>query len=327
MQEDSNHSDKARLILAELVSQPLAQRREHAEQWPDLEALEAELMAAQCPDAEVDLVLSRLQFYQGGMIDESAQLYAMLRASLQPPDVNSTRAAAANIEETFKPRYRTMIPALNNLTFGGGYGLMTVAGDAKAGKTMFAIGTAVEAALHGWKVIYLNAELDRVEVMLALMRYCGGDISQHVTDKLSVVTCDYTFHPVNAIQNVEQSIGLGDSAILIVLDSINALVDLAADGPGSDYWAINALWRNFAIRATRMSLGKLGFLVVSEVNKDGGVKGRTLEYKSDLVVTIKQDTTDREYVKIDVTRSRSTRSGELGLFKRNWPEGRFDRCE
>ena len=146
MQEDSNHSDKASQIFNELVALPLTQRREYAEQWPDLDALETELMDAQCPDAEVDLVLSRLQFYQGGMIDESARLYGMLRASIQPPDVNSTRAAAANIEETFKPRYRTMIPALYNLTFGGGYGLTTVAGDAKAGKTMFAIGAPVSGA-------------------------------------------------------------------------------------------------------------------------------------------------------------------------------------
>jgi hypothetical protein len=320
--------DKARDIVAELNALPIADRPAYARQWRDLGALEDEMLRIGCPTTHVGQLISELQFYQGEVVlDESVRLLGMLRASLLQPGESSSREQAGNIEESFKPRFKTMLPALNNLTYGGGYGLTTVAGDAKAGKTMFAIGTAVEAARDGWRVVYLNAELDKVEVMLAIMRYCRGEISERVNERLTVVTCDYTFQPMDAVSNVEQSIGLGDSAILLVLDSINALVDLAQDAPGVDYWALNALWRNFAIRATRMSLGKLGFLVISETNKDGGVKGRTLEYKSDLVVTIKQDKGDREYVEIDATHSRSTRSGVLGLFKRNRPVGRFDQCE
>jgi KaiC/GvpD/RAD55 family RecA-like ATPase len=174
---------------------------------------------------------------------------------------------------------------------------------AKAGKTMFAMGAAVAAARDGWRVIYINAELDRNEAIMAVMRNCGGSIPEVIRENMKLVTPDFTFQPDDAVDRVRQAVQLGDERVLIVLDSINALVDLSSDGHGAqviDYWSANSLWRNFAVRATKLSLGQLAFMVVSETNKDGAVKGRQLEYKSDMVVRIQRDREDDSVVSMDL---------------------------
>lgn len=318
---------KARAHLEALHDIPIADRSEYALTIPDMVAFEDGLLEAGCPLDEIDALITELEFYRSTKIDDVAvHLMKILGQSVLAPDENSAVDPLKTIPEVVKPRFPTGVPVLDRMTFGGGYGLTTVAGDAKAGKTMFAIGAAVEAALDGWKVVYINAELDRSEAIMAFMRKCGGQIPSQITERLTLVTPDYTFQPSDAIARIREAVGFGDDRVLTVLDSINALIDLSSDGSGTkviDYWSALSLWRNFAVRATKLSEGRLAFLVVSETNRQGQVKGGSLEYKSNLVVRIQKDPSDVAMVELDVTLSRSSPSGSLGRFFRNWEKGVF----
>lgn len=321
----SEPSAKARKYLEALNALPIQDRPEYARVIPNLSAFEDELLELGCPLDDIDALMTELQFYRGeSPSDSSMKLAAFLRAALERPAETSTVEALAGAEPTYKPKFPTGIWPVDFLT-GGGYGVTTIGGDAKAGKTTAAICAAVAACRAGWRVVYVNAELDRNEAILAFMRACGGEIPGVVIENLTLVTPDFAFTPLDCVNRASAVLEFGDARMLLVLDSINALVDLTSDamGGGGDYWAANAVWRNFAVRATKLSLGKIAFLCISETNKDGGIKGRTLEYKSDLVVRITKDPSDFELVDITVTHSRSTRSGECGSFRRDWENGRF----
>ncbi len=325
-----SNSDSAQQYLETLRGMHIDDRAEWALAIPDMSALEDELMESGCSHAVIDELITELEHYRGEQKpDIASRLIQALHESLQRPAETSSVDPLETIPEEYKPKFPTGVTAVDRLTSGGGYGLTTVGGDAKVGKTMFSMGTAVSSARAGWRVIYINAELDRSEAIQAVARFCGGvKIPQYVTDMMTLVTPDYTFSPLDAVTRVNESVQFGDDRILIILDSINALVDLSSDGvgPAMDYWAANSMWRNFAVRTTRKTLGKIAFLVVSETNKDGAIKGRSLEFKSDLVIRIQRDKEDDGMVSIDVTHSRSTRSGELGRFRRSWLSGKFEAC-
>ena len=306
---------------------PVTDRRDIATAISDMTAFEDGLMANGCSLPEIDECITLIEYYRDERPrDESVELMGILAASLLTPAENSTLLTDFDSEREHKPRFQTSLSALEKLTRGG-YGLTTVGGDAKAGKTLFALGTAISAAMQGWRVVYFNAELDEAEILLAVMRYCEGSVPDIVRANLTIISPDFTFQPADAVRRVQEAVRFGDTRVLICLDSINALVDMASGGDGGDYWAANATWRNFAVRATRLSQGRLAFLVVSETNKDGGIKGRSLEFKSDLVVRIQKDKDESDGVTIDVTHSRSTRSGPLGRFTRDWDRGRFVQWE
>jgi hypothetical protein len=330
-----HENGKARGYLEMLNDIPLADRPEFASTIPDMKAFEDSLLEAGCPLNEIDQLITELEFYRSpnSKVDDPAvELMRVLSESIRIPDENSAIDLLESTLESRKPRFKTGLASLDQMTGGGCYGLTTVAGDAKAGKTLFAFSTAVEAALspEAWKVVYFNAELDRNEAIMAVIRKCEGKIPPELGERMTLITPDYTFQPRDAISRIREAIELGDEKVLVVLDSINALIDLSSDGSGDeviDYWSAAALWRNFAVRATKNSGGRIAFLAVSETNRAGGIKGAALEYKSDLCVKICKDDQNPTLVDIDVMLSRSTPSGPLGTFYRDWLNCKFKQCD
>ena len=330
MKAGTEHDDLAlaqreSLVLERTFGIPAKGRAEYARSIPDLNQLEDEMLENGQSVTAIATLIQELEAHRNVAVPPAVDLMRILRNSLEVPDSNSTMSRASEIEYSEKPRFQTSIAALNALTRGG-YGLVSAGGDPKVGKTTFAIGPAVEASLDGWTVVYLNAELDDREAKLAVMRYCGGKIPDQVKKKLFIVNPDYTFQPRDAIERVGNALSPDDDKVLVVLDSINALVDLSSDGRRGevlDYWSAHSLWRNFALRSVRASLGRIAFLVVSELNKDGQSPGAQLAYKSDMASAIQKEDSRDETVEIEVTHSRSTRAGHLGTFLREWEKGRF----
>jgi predicted ATP-dependent serine protease len=318
---------KAREYLEMLNDMPIGDRSEFALAIPNMSKFEDNLLDLGCPLSEIDELITELEFYRSNKVDDTAvKLMQVLSASVKQPDENSAVDRITTIEASSQPRFPTGIAAVDKMTFGGGYGCTTVAGNAKSGKTTFAIGSAVEAALAGWKVIFLNCELDRTECIQAFMRKCGGTIPPQVSDRLTLVTPDFSFQPRDAINRIREAVSFGDDRVLTVFDSINALVDLSGDGD-RDYWGALSQWRNFAVRAAKLSQGRLAFLVVSETNRLGLVKGGSLEYKSSCVIRIQKDKCDNSMVELDVMLSRSSPAGSLGRFYRDWGRGAFTQCD
>lgn len=262
--------------------------------------------------------------YRIGINDPSLRLIEALKQSLEKPEESSKLSGVEDVDMGIrKPRFRTSLEALNNWTGGGGFGLMVIGGTAKAGKSMFAIGTAIEAARQGWRVIYNNGELDRNEMLQAVMRYSQGPISHLVKERMHIVSPDVGYTPWNAVERVGDCIQIGDDRILVVLDSINALVELSEETIG--HWTAHGAWRNLAVRSVKKTEGQVAFILVSELNKDGNYHGGHLDYKADLALRIQKVKDSDELVEIDITHSRGTKAGSLGRFLRDWPTGRFEK--
>ena len=115
-----------------------------------------------------------------------------------------------------------------------------------------------------------------------------------------------------------------DRGLLIVLDSINTLGEFAADdSPGSDLMQTRRLY-NWASQVRKNTLGDVAFVIVSETNAGGGVKGRKGAFSADVVVKLSK-TEDRDMVRIECVKSRSAAGGDLGSYTREWKTGRFER--
>jgi len=221
------------------------------------------------------------------------------------------------------PPWPTGCASLDALTGGGGYGMTVIAGEPKVGKSLLALSSAVEAARHGWRALYVNAELTRSEIANRLQRYMQT-MDETVCDQLRILNVDAGVQPNHVIHKVQESLDFDDRRLLIVLDSINRIVDMSqADlERDSGYWGCMRQWSEFARQSAKISEGHISFLVVSELNQQNRVKGRNLEYTADLVVRISSTEIDG-IVEIDVPYARSSRGGKLGQHVLSWWQGRF----
>ena len=224
-----------------------------------------------------------------------------------------------NFEESrLAPRYPSAVDGLET------YGNTVLLAEGGVGKTMLAHGIALEAAGCGaWEVVYFNAELDEAELAERIKRYGQNMVNDwgcaldHIVwwsagDQTSiggmVDTC------VDAVSHRRK--------LLIVLDSINTLAEYAAgDAPGADLAQLRKLY-NWSAQVRKQTLGDVAFLIVSETNASGGVKGRKGFFSADVVVSMKS-IEESDSVEINVLKSRSARGGNLGAYTRDWKTGRF----
>lgn len=222
------------------------------------------------------------------------------------------------------PRWPTALEALDAMTKGGA-GFVVFAGQPKVGKSMLALGSAIEAARAGWRVLYCNAEMSPDEMARRIASYVGDEWDEKLVGQMEVFNLNVGVTLELALREFLDSVQTRDSRLLIVIDSINRVVDMGlGDGTSdSDYWGAMRKWSNFAMQARRHSEGVVSFLVISELNRRNEVKGQNLEYTADLVVRLSNDRDDRDCAKIDVMLSRSTPSGYLGSFRRDWNRCRF----
>ena len=207
---------------------------------------------------------------------------------------------------------------------GGFYGLTTVAAEKGTGKTLLAIATAIEAAATGkWQVVFFAAEDDIDGFRDRFNRYL--EVHPDAVDCLP----NFHYHSVGKGQNprtltttVAMSVDTSlDIPILIVMDSINSIVNLG----GEEYYLRRlggfGLW---AMLARRISGGCVSFFVISETNKRGEAKGEALTFWSDVYIKMKKKSDSVVDMWLDKTR-RTPGEGPMGLYLRDWEEGRFIR--
>ena len=224
------------------------------------------------------------------------------------------------------PCFRTGVARLDHHVGGGAYGMTVVAAEAKCGKSMFALASAIEAARDGWRVLYLNGELTRSEMSNRVMRYCGGRPRGDWLEQLSIHPVELGITVPHIIGKIRERIEIEDTRLLLVVDSINRVSDMSQmDGSEHGYWHTMREWQEWFRRASKISEGQIASLVVSELNASGHLKGRSLEYAADLVVRI-APVKDAEpgVFAIDVPYARSSASGAIGDFKLKWRDGCFE---
>ena len=217
---------------------------------------------------------------------------------LYPPTESAQITTGQNARS---PRYPSGIEALDS-AMDGFYGATLLGGESGVGKSLLATGSSLLASMGGWRTFYGNCELKTAEIS----RRVGAFIQNGDRGFLSRWHCIDLFHGATLekfICEVESKATLGDEKILLVIDSLNSFVRKMGSVENGYFRAIDDICA-FAETAVRKSNGRVGVLLVSELNKAGGIRGGTSEYVCCLDVRMKHGDSDKEITEISTAKGR-----------------------
>lgn len=259
---------------------------------------------------------------------------ALQRAALDAPPENP-------------PTFRSPLRGANG--FARMQGVVTIAGAPSAGKSYFAIAAAVDNALDAenpWDVFYLSCEMGRDYVVdRALRAAASHDLSFYECmspparakaaewARSTPVPERFTLVEVGIGVTIEQVIAylaenVGDRPTLVVLDSISSLVDNMSDVSGDAFGMTNLKTvQRYATAVRRLTRGHVAWIILSELNKEGRAKGRSLDHRSDLAISMVPDPDNGRVKRISVTKSWFSETGPLGDFALQPEIARLTRVE
>ena len=260
--------------------------------------------------------------YSGDFSCEGARMCHWLRQARRPAGRRYEMQKLDVEQHTELHQWPTGIESIDRLT-GGGYGMTVFGGTPKLGKSLAALGAAIATALKGWPVLYVNAELTAPQNYKRVMARCGGDIPENLIENLVIMNTQPGCSMDEVLEQAQTHIGWDETYFLVVLDSINRLAGMdREENVDPSYWGKLRAWTEWAMQSAKISNGRVSFLVVSELNKQNGFKGGDIEYAADMLVRFTRDV-EPDCVLIEVSDSRSTRSGDLGNHRRDWTRGEF----
>ena len=233
------------------------------------------------------------------------------------------------------PRFPTGIQEIDDYTIGGFYGVTIMAGEPGTGKSMQALVCALEAAAAGWKVVYFDCELGDANFNTRITRIlddCPGLFEfvkhpQHLRDEICSRihwrSIDYITGLEEMFDVVSDCIAPWDEKLLVIVDNVNQIAKmLQVQGRGDEAWSLIRTIGEAAKRARRISDGSIAFLLLSELNRAGGVKGADLEYVGDVDVRFARCEQENE-TSIRIWKGREGGEKSYGDYERNWRVGRF----
>ncbi len=235
-------------------------------------------------------------------IDEVVWLQDRIERAAEPPDEKFDTTSMDTPDSLpvyatgFIGRERGMLMELRGMT--------TLSGKASSGKSWFALGAAVQSALDGWNVEYIAAEGEDVirrRIFAALGHYPPTSLRLHSVQP-SVDTDDL----IQAIRWWVRS-----PRTLLVIDSVSTLMGLMDLKPHANRWEEQSRLEMFLLRIRTLTRGAVGILVISESNAQGEVKGRSLDYRSDLSIHF-QSVEDSDAKEIRVRKAWEGQTGLVG---------------
>lgn len=243
-------------------------------------------------------------------------------------------------KERDQPRFHTGI-------FGAPFytqwrGAVAISGEPSAGKSYVAISTAVDAALAGWDAFYLSCEMhedlirDRAARAVASHAMSDFDLlsptkKAMIVQRARTVALPDTWHHLDVgigitIEMVVEMLAdnVAHRPTLVVLDSISSFVD-SMDAEKGDAFGMGNL-KNCTrwITATRkLTHGHIAWLLLSELNKEGRAKGRSLDHRCDTAISMKTDPEQPGIKLIEMTKNWWGPTGSLGSYVLDWELGRL----
>lgn len=203
----------------------------------------------------------------------------------------------------------------------GFYGVSVMAAEKGTGKTLLATGASIEAAAsREWQVVHFVAEddkdgfRDRFNIYLDAhpnADACIGNLHPFYVGRGQT--------PRSLRAEVEMAVDQDGGPILVVIDSINSVVNLS----GRRYLETLSEYGLWMMFSRRLSGGMVSFLVTSETNSKGNEKGEGLGYWADLVLKMKKETDNVVSMKLDKSR-RTGGEGPMGKYFRKWNLGIFE---
>jgi predicted ATP-dependent serine protease len=215
-------------------------------------------------------------------------------------------------------------------------GVVVVAGAPSSGKSYFAIGCGIDNALNPrnpWEVFYFNCEMsgdyviDRALRAAATTGYseyqCQSQTErQQAVNDIQFARIPDTFHRIDVGIGVrmEQLIEylsdmVTDLPTMVILDSISSFVDNMDEVEGDSFGMSNLrVVQKFATAVRRLTKGQIAWVILSELNKEGRAKGRSLDHRSDMAISMSPDPDKGHLKNIKVTKSWFGPTGDLGQF-------------
>ncbi len=213
------------------------------------------------------------------------------------------------------------IKKLDMATRGGFYGMTVLSATKGTGKTMLARSSAIEAAASGkWQVVHFLAEddwygwRDGFNVYLTQHEHARECLPYYHVEQVGRNQTPESLS-LTALHHIDLEL---DRPLLIVLDSVNSIVNLS----NANYLSGLKEWGIFCMLSRRLSRGRVSWMITSEANKSGNAKGEGLPYWADVHLKLKK--VKGVVVEMDLDKTRRTGGeGDLGKFQRNVGRGLF----
>jgi KaiC/GvpD/RAD55 family RecA-like ATPase len=273
---------------------------------------------------------------------------AQLRKALERPEktlsfVSDDPELRANQIDDRQPLFKTGLAKAPFYTHWRG--CVAISGEPSTGKSYIAISTAIDAALAGWDVFYLSAEMhqdlirDRAALAVASANV-PDDLWRDQRTRTDVITAakrirlpdTWNHLDVGIGVTIEDVVGMLAETItarptLVVFDSLSSFVDAMDDGKGGDTFGMSALRHvtKWVVGTRKLSHGHIAFLLLSELNKEGVSKGRFLDHRCDTALSMTKDPDNESIKKIRIIKNWWGRTGDLGDFLLDHEMGRLVR--
>ena len=222
-------------------------------------------------------------------------------------------------------------------------GCIAISGEPSTGKSYVAISTAIDAALAGWDVFYLSAEMhkdilrDRAARAVASSQMKDFDWRDQ-RKRTEALTLAKRVRLPDTWNHLDVGIGVTIEDIvtmlsetitarptLVVFDSLSSFVDAMDDGKGGDTFGMSALRHvtKWVVGTRKLTHGHIAFLLLSELNKEGRAKGRFLDHRCDTAYSLTKDPENENLKGIRITKNWRGRTGDLGSYLLDWEMGRL----
>jgi len=183
-------------------------------------------------------------------------------------------------------------------------GMTTLSGKASAGKSWFALGSAISASEEGWDVHYVAAE--SLAPTISRLQFSKRD-----NDNL-------TFHEVEPGLTGEELIEQITEWIvrprtLLVVDSISTLQSMMVPKDGKTSWEQQSALEVFLMNVVAMTRGYVAIVVLSEMNAAGEAKGRQLNHRSNTGISFASHPDEPQVKVVKVEKAWQGYTGPLGF--------------
>lgn len=230
---------------------------------------------------------------------QATALLELLERNIAPPGRSLRKVLESSVSAT--PGARQVDPHEARVelpTFSSGFppldahgrgfcGITSIAGETGVGKSMWAAGASVEAALQGWRVVYLNVELDASTFLSYFGNYCTQPSEyRRAVERTRFWFCDPGVDLEYIARLCVQSVEDEDSKVLIVLDSIDSFSESTSDRGGANQFVEQRRWLFWAMQCRRATAGHIAFILLGEKNADGYLKGRKGAFTADNVLSV-----------------------------------------
>lgn len=217
------------------------------------------------------------------------------------------------------PRWPSSVQQIDQAC-GGFYGVVVLGGEAGVGKSLLAMASACCAAEKHIKVVYLAGEMTQSQIAQRAYRRLREDVELIWGFELRVHLIHEIATERDLITIVGQAVEDKDERLLVVVDSIDTIAEnLVSDDSGSQFevFRIKNRIANLFISARRLSEGRIGSILISELNTGGRIKGRKLEYLCDLDVRVTHGDMP-DHVHLEIKKGREGGRQDYGTFYSDW---------